>query len=102
MSQKTLIAPTTAASSEPKGFNTNAYASCSIVADALAGAEEVDIYMRTNGTWEPVVNASGETVKLTATQTMIGLEPGPVYGVDKDSTAGACGVYLNRTRRLRS
>jgi hypothetical protein len=102
MSEKTLITPTTAAVAEPVGFDSSALATVVVAATGLAGAEEAAVFIRAGGDWVEATDLSGNPVVLTETVTMMALVPGPIYGVAKDATAGAAGVYLNSTRRLRS
>jgi len=67
---------------------------CTILADNLAGSEEVDFYFSIDGgtTWE-LLQVDGSPVVLTATDNAKTFY-GPLHiGVRKDSTAGACGVY---------
>lgn len=65
-----------------------------IVADNLAGAEEVDLYFSIDrGANWIVLNVDGSPVVLTATDNAKTFY-GPLYiGILKDATAGACGVY---------
>lgn len=67
-----------------------------IVANNLAGAEEVDLYISVDSgtTWITLVDSVGNAVKLTATVPMRTLYAPALYGVLKDATAGACGVYV--------
>lgn len=65
-----------------------------IMADNLAGAEEVDIYFSVDGgtTWETLF-VDGLAVKLTATDNAKTFFGPMLIGVTKDATAGACGVF---------
>lgn len=93
MSTQTVIAATTGAvvTQQPVQSDKDPYIFLS--ADNLAGAEECDIYYRANNTWVVVADLTGTAVKLTASLPAIRLAGGPLYGVLKDATAGACGVY---------
>jgi hypothetical protein len=89
---QTIIVPQTAAVTEEQDLSTKYYKNVVVAADGLAGAEEVDIFIKVNG--EYVIYASGGTaIKLTATQPSATLPGGPIYGFLKDATAGACGVF---------
>lgn len=72
-----------------------------IGANNLAGAEEVDIYVRVNETWVILADPqSGAPIKLTSTVPTQNLRGGPLYGVLKDATAGSCGVYWGPLSRV--
>lgn len=89
---QTIISPRTAAVSTQADLSTKYYENVVVAASALAGAEEVDIYIKVNGVY--VIYASGGTpIKLTATQPSATLPGGPIYGFLKDATAGSCGVF---------
>lgn len=91
MSTATLVGPQTAAAANLV-LNTDSFTSTVLFADGLAAAEEVDI--KVAGGLTPVVYAvGGAAVKLTATQPFAILPQGPTYLIDKDATAGLCGVY---------
>lgn len=85
----------TATWNPPNPVITAGYGGVVISADALAGAEEVDIYALSGGTWLPVVNVSGTAQKLTASISQLKLESGPTYAASKDATAADCGVYFD-------
>lgn len=93
---RTPISPTTAAVTAKAPFNTRGCTAVTVSADNLAGAEEVSIFIYTNGGWEVMTDTAGAAVKLTATVPLKVLEGGPRYGVTKTSTVGACGVFIER------
>lgn len=85
---KEIIAPITAASATKKlHINSDRYVS--VGADNLAGAEEVTFDVNMGGNWEPLAPA----VKLDASTNVIQLAGPNTYRINKDATAGACGVY---------
>lgn len=85
---KEIIAPTTDASASVKlHINSDRYVSVS--ANNLAGAEEVTFDVEMNGSWVALAPA----VKLDASTNTIQLAGPNTYRINKDSTAGACGVY---------
>ena len=89
------IPPATAAQATTQGFETNGYERIMVCADNLAGAEEVDLFIEAGGTFVALPDAAMTgTAKLTATITALALDAGYRYGVRKDSTVGACGVYV--------
>lgn len=96
--KSTPISPQTAAVTAKAPFDTNGCSAVIVAADNLAGAEEVDIFVWVNGGWETLVDSAGTAKKLTATITMLTLDGGPRYAVTKDTTAGACGVFVSRQR----
>lgn len=65
-----------------------------IIADNLAGAEEVDFYFSIDdgATWA-LLYVDGSAVVLTATDNAKTFYGPMLIGVVKDETAGACGVY---------
>lgn len=65
-----------------------------IIADNLAGAEEVDIYFSVDAgaTWV-LLYVDDVAVVLTATANAKTFYGPMLIGVLKDATAGACGVY---------
>ena len=94
MAQITLLAPQTGAQTGKLAIAAHS-ADIAISADVLASAEECDIYVMAGNTWTIAVDAFGAAAKLTATKPMAILRGGPTYGVTKDATAGACGVYCD-------
>lgn len=90
----TLISPTTAAVTTSAVLETQNYDSIVLHADGLAAAEEVDVYIL-GGQTEVLYPGSASPAKLTATAAAITLPPGPTYGIRKDATVGACGVYAS-------
>ena len=65
-----------------------------IIADNLAGAEEVDIYFSVDaGTTWHLLYVDDVAVVLTATYNAKTFYGPIMIGVLKDATAGACGVY---------
>lgn len=93
----TVVASATGAGSG--NIVTNKYDTVILAAENLAGAEEVDIFIIINGVEVVVTDAAGDPAKLTLAVPTCVLEGGPMYRVEKDSTAGACGVFaiLRRT-----
>lgn len=93
-----LLAPQTGAATKVE-FNTFGIDKCTIAASGLATTERVDLFRNVNGTWVPVVNASGAAVELAPVGTGNGpsyeLPGGAIYAFDKDATAAACGVNLS-------
>lgn len=69
-----------------------------ISADLLAGAEEVDIFVKSGATYVIALDVSGNVAKLTATEPSAALPGGSQYAVKKDATAGSCGVYATMAR----
>ena len=65
-----------------------------IVADVLAGAEEVNFYFSIDAgvTWA-TLQVDGSPVVLTATDNAKTFYGPMLIAVDKDATAGACGVF---------
>ena len=96
MAQMTVIAPLTGAVVTQAVVQSDKYPWVFISADNLAGAEEVDIYFRSGNSWVVVADpATGNAVKLTTAIPVQILRGGGLYGVLKDATAGACGVYVD-------
>lgn len=90
-----IITPRTEAVSQHADLATKYYEKVVVAADGLAEAEEVDIFVKTNGKYVPFTMPDGETpAKLTATNAAIELAGGPVYGFLKDSTEAAVGVAV--------
>jgi hypothetical protein len=93
---QTIIVPVTAAVTTHADLTTKWYKAVVVAADRLAGAEEVDIYTKTNGRYVPFVMPDGTTpAKLTATAPSLELAGGPIYGFQKDATAQTCGVFAH-------
>lgn len=61
------------------------YPSALVSASALAGGEEVDIYLSSAGAWVPYA-------ALTATVPFLVVPGGAQYGILKDATAASCAV----------
>jgi len=90
-----LIPQQTAAEATQKPYKITAdRVPTTILADNLAGAEEVDFYFSIDGgtTWK-VLQVDGSPVVLTATDNAKTFFGPMLIGVTKDATAGACGVY---------
>lgn len=87
-----IITPRTAAVTTQADLSTKYYKNVVVAADRLAGAEEVDIYIKVNGTYI-IYTVAGTAVKLTATSPSATLPGGPIYGFQKDATATATGVF---------
>ena len=101
MRQQTAIAPVTDAVATTVLVDASNHEWVTVCADNLADAEEVDIYVKAGGTFVLAPNrALDGPAKLTATITALRLEGGLEYGVRKDATAGACGVYFNIGRTI--
>lgn len=101
MAELTIIVATTSAVTK-REVNLQAYENGILSVDALAGAEEVDVFISVNGGWEVAPDTDGTAIKLTTTQTTKVLQGGAIYAVDKDSTAGACAVTLTLGRGINS
>ncbi len=97
----TVIAAQTGAVSAKQPFSAEGAESVTVSANLLAGAEEVDLFMDSNGTWLVLADSEGTAIKLTATITMLVLEGGNRYAATKDATVGACGVYVTRNKKHR-
>lgn len=96
-----IIQPTTAAVVTQVTLATKGHYGVVIAADNLAGAEEVDIYVRVNNSWILYTDeATGTAIKLTATSAHKTVRGGPEYGILKDATAGACGVFWGPLNRV--
>lgn len=93
MSTITIIQPKTAAETNAL-LLTDVFNSVELHADGLAGAEEVDVYIM-GGSSRIAYAVAGVPVVLTAAQPNATLPPGPTYSIDKDATAGLCGVYAS-------
>lgn len=93
MSTITLFSPQTAAGTGSL-LVTDIYNSVVLHADGLAAAEEVDVYVM-GGTVRTRYTEAGVNVVLTAGGPSAILPPGPTYSIDKDATAGLCGVYAS-------
>lgn len=101
MSTQPVISATTSAVATQQTVQSLNHSSIFLSADNLAGVEEVDIYYRANNAWVVVADPStGNAVKLTASIPVVRLAGGPLYGVLKDATAGACGVYWEPGARV--
>lgn len=94
MANVTVITPRTAAVVTQVDFPSDWYEQVVVVATGLAGAEEVDIYIKIGSTYVVAYDQAGAAYKLTATRTSIPLPGGPIYGFLKDATAGAAGVFM--------
>lgn len=84
-----LIAATTAAVATHVELNADKYSGVYIVANGLAGAEEIDIFIHTSNGWLAYENAAGAAQVLTATITQMQLPGYLRYGFLKDGTVGA-------------
>lgn len=93
MNITTIIKPQTGAVTTSALLDTSAMESVVLHADGLAGAEEVDVYILGGQTEIPFYN--GAVIKLTNTITSVVLPTGPTYGIRKDATVAACGVYAS-------
>lgn len=93
-----VISAQTAAVAAKQPFSGEGASTLLVTADLLAGAEEVDLFVESNGTWLTLVDSTGTAVKLTATMPMVVLEGGWRYAATKDTTVGACGVYVVRNK----
>ena len=94
MATNPVVRPQTAAVVTQLPVQSEKYPYIFLSADNLAGAEEVDIYYKSGETWVVVSDpATGSPVKLTVAIPVQILRGGALYGILKDLTAGACGVY---------
>lgn len=93
MAFATIIAPTTGAVSTKADFDATNYFQIMIAADALATTETATIFAKVNGAYVPVPNILNTAAGLTATVPAVVLPGGIIYGVTKQATAGACGVF---------
>lgn len=98
MNKITVIAPKTAAESTGVVIDTSQIKSSKLIvlADNLAGAEEVDLEIYAGAeTYKVWISNSAGAYKLTATQYMLELtNPGCLIRVKKDVTSSACGVII--------
>lgn len=98
MAKITLIPPATDAVANVP-FDTSKVKSdtLTILADTLAGAEEVDLEIYAgNDTYKVWITNGAAVYKLTATQYMLSIpNPGCMIRVSKDSTVSACGVIIS-------
>ena len=94
--RKCPIPATTSAVTVTKPIQSKGYQSITVAADGLAAAEEADLFIKVGTGWEVLADSAGTARKLTATITQLTLEGGPTYGVTKDATAGACGIFVIR------
>ncbi len=85
----TLLAATTSAASAQE-INLTSYKEGVISADNLAGAEEVDLFIR----GKALTDKDGNVQKLTATIPALVLTGYRHYTFSKDATAGACAIHL--------
>lgn len=93
------LAPQTGVLTTQTPFDTAAYASVTLSADLLAGAETVTVYQAITPpggttTYTPAVNSNGAAAVLTASLSACNLPGGLEYAFVKSATAGSCGVYL--------
>ena len=98
MSAIEVIAPTTSAITAQAMRRVKTVPS-TIIADALAGAEEVEVYATIDDglNWF-VYQQEGAPVVLTATSQSFSVQSPITLGFLKDATASACGVYqMDRT-----
>lgn len=96
MAQVTVIARTTAAVVTQVPVQSDKYPHIFLLADNLAGAEEIDVYIMAGNTWVLVADpATGTPIRLTAAIPSQVFRGGALYGVLKDATVGACGVYVD-------
>lgn len=87
-----LIDPTTAAKSKVALPTDRAEKSVILLAYGLGGGESIAVFADTTGGWVPAMGSDGAAVTLTSAAPQANLLPGPTYGVDKPTTAGAAGV----------
>ena len=93
--QINLINPTMAAKTT-NPFPTSMYDAIVVTADALIGAETVNIQVMAGTTAIQVVGLDGSTpATLTAGLSGLALEGGPAYVFVKSTTASACGLYVD-------
>lgn len=90
----TAIAATTNAVTTQAVVDASDYEWVDLYAYGLQNTEECDIYINTVQGYVLAPNRNQDgTAKLTATITAVRLEGGLEYGVTKDATAAATGVY---------
>ncbi len=93
--QFTLIAPATGAVTS-KPYTSKVYQVVTVSADALAGAETVNILAKVGSTLVQVLMPDLTTpARLNNLLTGLPLIGGPTYVFVKSSTASACGVYID-------
>ena len=99
----TVIAPTTSAVTTHGVVDGSDYEWVDLVAYGLAGSEECDIFIKTPQGYVAAPNLNQTAAaKLTTTITTVRLEGGLEYGVTKDATVAATGIYASvGTTRLR-
>lgn len=78
-----------------------------VSADVLAGVEEIDVYFEAGATFIVAKDANGVAYKITATAGTNNANPlvlkgGATYQFRKDTTATACGIYINEGRGITS
>lgn len=93
MAFSTIIPAATAAVNTQVDYDATMFGTVIIAADTLATTETSTIFVKVNGKYVPMVNAGGTAGSLTATVPAIVLPGGVVYGITKQATAGACGVF---------
>jgi hypothetical protein len=92
-SNVTVVPAQTASTSESTTLlNTAKYSKAIVTATNLAGAEDVEVLMKSGGNYVSVTDAAGDPLFLTATVPSTVLEGGPIYAFAKDETAGACAI----------
>ena len=84
-----VIAATTAAIATQVELNADKYSGVYLVANGLAAAEEIDIFIHTSNGWQTYRNAAGTAQVLTATITQMTLPGYLRYGFLKDATGAA-------------
>lgn len=84
-----IIAATTAAVATQRELNADKYSGIYLVANGLAAAEEIDIFIHTSNGWQTYRNAAGAAQVLTATITQMTLPGYLRYGFLKDATGAA-------------
>lgn len=89
-----LIAPTTSSKANTTNeVDTSTFTTVVVSAPLLAGAEEVDIYVKGPDGYA-IFGIVGTASKLTASVQAIELPAGPLYAFAKDATVASAGVYI--------
>ena len=98
MATITIVAPQTAAAANQTLLTEN-YDAIVLHADALAGVEEVLVFIAGGAQRVAYPGPGSAQARLSATTLAITLPAGPCYLIDKPATAGACGVYASVAQR---
>jgi hypothetical protein len=88
-----IIPPGTGAVTTKADFDATNYSQVIIAADALATTETCTLFVKVNGAYVPMPNILNTAGGLTAAVPAVVVPGGVVYGLTKQATAGACGVF---------